>query len=60
MGFAVRRDVEGGREVKDPRSKAFFPPQASRIPPKQSVNPGPTLLLTRFAEELRRAEGESW
>jgi len=60
VGFGVRRDVEGGRVVKDPRLKAFLPPQASRIPPKQSVNSGPTSLLARFAEELRRAEGESW
>ena len=56
VGFGVRRDVEAGREVKDPRLKAFFPPQASRIPPTQSAHPGPTLLLTRFADELRRSD----
>jgi len=26
VGFGVRRDVEGGREVKDPRLKAFHAP----------------------------------
>jgi len=37
VGFGVRRDVEGGREVKDPKLKAFFPPQASRLPPERSA-----------------------
>ena len=36
VGFGVRRDVEGGREVKDPRLKAFFAPQASRLPPNEA------------------------
>ena len=36
VGFGVRRDVEGGRKVKDPRLKAYLPPQASRLPPNEA------------------------
>ena len=49
----------GGRckETLNFATGGFLSPETSCLPPKRSVNPGPTSLLTRFAEELRRASG---
>ena len=49
----------GGRckETLNFATGGFLSPETSCLPPKRSVNPGPTSLLPRFAEELRRASG---
>ena len=49
----------GGRckETLNFATGGFLSPETSCLPPKRSVNPGPTSLLPRFAEELRRARG---
>ena len=48
--------VEGVRVFSNFSPVGSFPPKTSRLQPKRSVNPGPTLLLARFAEELRRSD----